>query len=90
MENKMKKYNYTIDVNVSGNVSAETVEQIVKDIIENETGRKIKSLTMRVRSKTDGQIITQVFDGATINFENDEKILDKTLKKSVPFTPSTY
>jgi len=86
----MKKYNYTIDVNVSGNVSAETVEQIVKDIIENETGRKIKSLTMRVRSKTDGQIITQVFDGATINFENDEKILDKTLKKSVPFTPSTY
>jgi hypothetical protein len=86
----MKKYDYNIDVSVTGTVSADTVEQMVKDIVENETGRKISSMIMRVRSKTDGQVITSVFDGVTITFEGEKKTADVNLPSSLPFKQDKY
>ena len=87
------KYDYNIDISVTGTIDAQVAEQIIRDVIEGETGRKIKSLTMRVRSKTSGALgggaITHEFDGVTIHFDGDRKTVTSTDTK-VPFKADTY
>ena len=83
------KYNYKIDMTVTANIDATTVEQMVRDIVESDTGRKIASLTMRVRSRTDGQVMTQVFDGVNITFDGDKSVEQKTDNRP-PFRVDTY
>ena len=83
------KYNYKIDMTVTANIDATTVEQMVRDIVESDTGRKIKSLTMRVRSRSDGQVVTQVFDGVSITFDGDQTAEQKSDGK-IPFREDSY
>jgi hypothetical protein len=82
-------YDYKIDMTVTANIDSKTVEQMVRDIVESDTGRKIKSLTMRVRSRAEGQVVTQVFDGVSVTFDGDVKAEQKSDGK-IPFREDSY
>jgi hypothetical protein len=84
----MKGYNF--DFAVSAKISPKVVEEMIKSIVEQQTGKRVKTIKLEMRSVTKGsqrdEYTETVFDGATVFFEN-EQVLSKGTKV---FTQDTF
>ena len=71
---------YNFDFAVSATISPKVVEEMIKKIVEEQTGKKVSSIQMKMRSVTKGtqrdEYTETIFDGATVFFEG-EGSLDK-------------
>jgi hypothetical protein len=79
---------------VSARVSVKTVEEIVKSIVEEQTGKKISSIvaqTAKVSRGLDGGGPTEsVFDGYQINFVSEKPTKEKPTKQEPQFKEDKY
>lgn len=70
----MKNYNF--DFAVSAKISPKVVEEMIKKVVEEQTGKTVKSIKLEMRSVTKGsqrdEYTETVFDGATVFFENEQ------------------
>lgn len=82
--------NYKFDFAVSAKVSPKVVEEMIKKVVEEQTGKKVSRITIEMRSVSKGQFRDEytetVFDGVTVYFENE----NSTGTKSTGFVPETY
>jgi hypothetical protein len=80
---------YNFEFAVSAQISARVVEEMVRKVVEEQTGKKIAKLEMRTRTVTRGigpmESNEIVFDGCTVFFENES-----TVSGSKTFTKETY
>lgn len=67
---------YNFDFAVSAKVSSKVVEEMIKKIVEEQTGKKVASIEFNVRSVTKGwqrdEYTETVFDGVTVYFEGQK------------------
>ena len=67
---------YNFDFAVSAKISAKVVEEMIKKVVEEQTGKKVSSIKLEMRSITRGmqrdEYTETVFDGATVFFENEK------------------
>lgn len=81
--------NYNFDLAVSATISAKVTEDMVRRIVEEQTGKKVASVEVRLRrvSKGVGPAETQetVFDGYHVFFQNEpgKKPSDRGFKPAV-------
>lgn len=72
----MKGYNF--DFAVSAKISPKVVEEMIKSVVEEQTGKRVKTIKLEMRSVTKGnqrdEYTETVFDGATVFFENEQSI----------------
>ena len=84
----MKGYNF--DFAVSAKISPKVVEDMIKSVVEQQTGKQVKTIKLEMRSVTKGsqrdEYTETVFDGATVFFENEQV----SSKGSRVFTQSTF
>jgi hypothetical protein len=68
----MSKYNFNLAV--SATINAKTVEDMVKAVVEEQTGRKVTSVDLKVKMITQGyqrdEYQTPIFEGVTVHFES--------------------
>lgn len=69
----MKGYNF--DFAVSAKISPQVVQEMLKKVVEEQTGKKVTSIKLEMRSVSKGvmrdEYTETVFDGATVIFENE-------------------
>lgn len=67
---------YNFDFAVSAKITSKVVEEMIKKVVEEQTGKKVARVEMSVRNVTRGQMRGEytdtVFDGATVYFENEK------------------
>lgn len=84
----MKGYNF--DFAVSAKIGPKVVEEMIKSVVEHQTGKKVKSIKLEMRSVTRGnqrdEYTETVFDGATVFFENEQS----STSGSRVFTQDSY
>lgn len=70
----MKGYNF--DFAVSAKISPQVVQEMLKKVVEEQTGKKVSSIKLEMRSVSKGvmrdEYTETVFDGATVIFENEQ------------------
>jgi hypothetical protein len=81
------KYNF--EFAVSAQVSAKIVEEMVRKVVEEQTGKRIKKVDMKLSKVSKGfgpsESMETVFDGCTVYFENEA-----TATGSKTFTQDSY
>ena len=81
------KYNF--EFAVSAQVSAKIVEEMVRKVVEEQTGKRIKKVDMKMSKVSKGfgpsESTETVFDGFTVYFENEI-----TAATSKTFTQDSY
>lgn len=89
MRNKMSKYNFNFAV--SAKIDAKTVEDMIKAVVEEQTGRKVISVDINVKMKSQGfqrdEYQVAVFEGVTVNFQTDRPAITEITKSHKTFDP---
>ncbi len=74
------KYNFE----TSAKLSADVLKEMIKTMVEEQTGNKVKDINFNITKKTIGcgtnEYDTMFFDGATINFEMGSMIVNSQSK----------
>jgi hypothetical protein len=69
---------YKFDFAVSAKISPKVVEEMIKRVVEEQTGKTVKSIKLEMRSVTKGnqrdEYTETIFDGATVIFENEQSV----------------
>lgn len=72
---------YNFDLTMSATISSKVAEEMIKKIVEDQTGKKISKIEARVKSVTKGvgpaESSEIVFDGYSIYFINESSIKPK-------------
>lgn len=80
---------YNFDFAVSATISAKVVEEMIAKVVTEQTGKKVKKISMTVRSVSRGigpmESTESVFDGCTVYFENEP-----ATTKAGDFQKTTY
>ena len=67
---------YNFDFAVSAKISPKVVEEMIKKVVEEQTGKKVASIEFNMRSVTKGwqrdEYTETVFDGVTVHFEQSK------------------
>jgi uncharacterized surface anchored protein len=83
---------YKFDFAVSATISPKVVEEMVKKVVEEQTGKKVNRIEMKMRTVSKGMMRDEytetIFDGCTVYFENDPATNVK--KDASGFVPDTY
>jgi hypothetical protein len=68
--------NYNFEFAVSAQISAKVVEEMIKRVVEEQTGKKVASIDMKMRNVSRGigpaESTERVFDGCLVFFENEK------------------
>ena len=68
---------YNFEYAVSANISAKVVEEMVKQVVEEQTGKRVERIEMRFKTITKGfgpsESTEQVFDGCLVYFKNERQ-----------------
>lgn len=61
---------YNLDFAVSAKISESTVKEMIRKVVEEQTGRKVATITFETREESGsfGRYSTQVFAGCTVVF----------------------
>lgn len=82
--------NYKFDFAVSAQISAKVVEEMVRKVVEEQTGKKVLKVTMKVNALSRGmgpsESTEHVFDGCIVVFETEKN--DSGISKT--FTKDTF
>ena len=85
---------YNFDFAVSATISAKVVEEMIKKVVEEQTGKKVTSIELKMRSVSKGlprdEYTETVFDGATVFFENEKAAPKPKTKSGADFVPDKY
>ena len=85
----MKGYNF--DFAVSAKISPKVVEEMLKTVVEEQTGKKVASIKLEVKNVLKGHQMNEynetVFEGATVFFENEKS---RPVPGSKVFTQDSY
>ena len=67
---------YNFEFAVSAQISSKVVEEMIKKVVEEQTGKKVSKIDMKVRSVSRGigpmESTETVFDGCTVFFQNEK------------------
>lgn len=67
---------YNFEFAVSAQISAKVVEEMVRKVVEEQTGKKVTNIEMKFRNITKGigpsESTERVFDGCTVYFVNEK------------------
>ncbi len=67
-------YNFNFDV--SAQISAKTVEEMIKKVVEEQTGKKVTRIEMKMQNVTKGlqtnEYTETSFNGCTVYFESSK------------------
>ena len=89
---KLSNMPYNFELAVSANISAKVVEDMVKKIVEEQTGKKVANVQMKMRIVTKGigpsESTETIFDGASVTFLPEKPSVTNTIDRS--FKPDTY
>jgi len=65
--------NYNFEFAVSATIDPKVVEEMIKKVVEEQTGRKVSKIDIKVQMKTQGYQCNEyqvpVFEGVTVYFE---------------------
>ena len=68
---------YNFDFAMSAQISAKVVEEIIRNTVEQQTGKKVASVSINISTDTQGYGVTErdvtVFDGVTVYFEKAQE-----------------
>lgn len=71
----MNKYNFNFAI--SADITVDTIKNMIKQIVEDQTGRKVKTVEFKTRTTTQGygqaEYDSTEFDGAHITFETESQ-----------------
>lgn len=72
--------NYNFDFAVSATISAKVVEEMIKKVVEEQTGKKVARIEMKLQSVSKGfqrdEYTETAFNGCTVYFENEKSSTD--------------
>ena len=67
---------YNFEFSVSAQISAKVAEDMIRQVVEEQTGKKVAGLEMKFRTVTKGmgpsESTERVFDGCTVFFANEK------------------
>jgi hypothetical protein len=67
---------YNFEFAVSAQISAKVAEDMIRKVVEEQTGKKVASLEMKFRTVTKGmgpsESTERVFDGCSVFFANEK------------------
>lgn len=67
---------YNFDFAMSAQISAKVVEEMIKNTVEQQTGKKVSSVQINISTGTQGYGVTErdvtVFTGAIVYFEKGQ------------------
>ena len=82
---------YNFNFAVSATIDAKTVQDMIKSVVEQQTGRTVTSVELKMRTVTKGyqrdEYTETVFDGATVFFENETMNSKNKGFKTVTYNP---
>ena len=82
---------YNFDFAVSAKIAPKVVEEMIKKVVEEQTGKKVARIELNMRSVTKGfqrdEYTETVFDGATVFFENETMNSKNKGFKTVTYNP---
>jgi hypothetical protein len=85
---------YNFEFAVSATISAKVVEEMIKKVVEEQTGKKVTSIELKMRSVSKGlprdEYTETVFDGATVFFENEKAAPKPKTKSGAEFVQDKY
>lgn len=85
----MSKYNFNLAV--SAKINAKTVEDMIKAVVEEQTGRKVSSVEINVKIQSQGfqrdEYKVAVFEGVTVNFQTEQPAITALTKSHKTFDP---
>jgi hypothetical protein len=85
---------YNFEFAVSATISAKVVEEMIKKVVEEQTGKRVASIQLNMRSVAKGGQLDDytetVFDGATVIFEKEKATPTPKTKQGTEFVPDTY
>lgn len=77
---------YNFEFAVSAQISEKVVKEMVAKVVEEQTGKKVSSIEMKMRTVSKGigpsETTERVFDGCTVFFVNEKSTtgVDKSFK----------
>lgn len=84
---------YNFEFAVSAQISAKVAEDMIKKVVEEQTGKRVASIEMKMRSVTKGnqrdEYTETVFDGCHVFFEGEKATTPKT-KTGAGFVSDKY
>lgn len=85
----MSKYNFNLAV--SAKIDTKTVEDMIKAVVEEQTGRKVSSVEINVKIQSQGfqrdEYKVAVFEGVTVNFQTEQLAITALTKSHKTFDP---
>lgn len=79
----MKTYNF--EFAVSAQISTKVVEEMVRKVVEDQTGKKVKKVDVKMGRISKGfgpsESIETVFEGYTVYFENEQTATTEHFKE---------
>lgn len=78
---------YNFEFAVSAQISEKVVKEMVTKVVEEQTGKKVSSIDMKIRSVSKGigpsETTERIFDGCTVYFVNERSdgSVDRSFKK---------
>lgn len=83
---------YNFEFAVSAQISAKVVEEMIKKVVQEQTGKKVSSIDIKMRSVSKGigpsEYTETVFDGCTVFFESEKS--SQTINKENKFIKDSY
>lgn len=79
---------YNFEFAVSAQISERVIKEMIKKVVEEQTGKKVASIDMKLRTVSRGigpsESTETVFDGATVFFVNEktDATTDKRFKET--------
>lgn len=75
---------YNFNIAISATISPSTIKEMIKTIVEAQTGRKVSSIEFEVKNVTKGwqcdKYTKAVFEGVTVTFQSDQPAITSPTK----------
>lgn len=85
---------YNFEFAVSAQISAKVAEDMIKKVVEEQTGKRVASIEMKMRSVTKGnqrdEYTETVFDGCQVFFEPEKAKTPTKTKNGADFVLDKY
>ncbi len=85
---------YSFELSVSARITAKTTEDIIRAIVEEQTGKKVASIEPKLGQEQRGMgpnaTVGTVFDGYQINFVSEKPTKERSTKSGPQFKEDKY
>lgn len=75
---------YNFNIAISAKILPSTVKEMIKTVVESQTGRKVAAVEFDVKNVTKGwqrdEYTEAVFEGVTVTFQSDQPAITAPIK----------